>query len=293
MPWFVFSFLALLSLAGMTLCVRALTDRGFPAHHVLFLLVAFVFAGFVAINIVHPSSVWQSPVLGTFILATSIAGITSVVGNWFGFEAIRRAPNPGYAVAFKGTSVLPVAFLSLVLFGSEWDPVRFLGVLAVLFGLFFLIGGSSLDGEPRKTERPWYLFSAVAVSAFAVTTLAAKWSLGIIGSQFYTVNAVVFGINFLALGFLLRRELPRTRLLMKWNSAFVLLLVASVFSLFSNMFHLNGLHSAPNPAYHEAIKNLGAPLVASVAVVFLSASLTRRKMFGVLLIAAGATAIII
>lgn len=293
MPWYVFSFLALVSLAGMTLCVRALTDRGVPAPHVLFLLVAFVFAGFLAVNIIHPSSVWQSPVLGTFLFAISIAGATSVVGNWFGFEAIRRAPNPGYAVAFKNVSVLPVAFLSLSLFGSEWDPIRFLGVLGVLIGLFFLIGRASLDGETPSTEKPWYLFSLVAVSAFTVTVLATKWGLGLAGSQFYVVNAIIFGINFLALGVILRRKLPRVLFLRKRHKALAALLLASAFSFTANTFSLYGLQSAPNPAYHEAIKNLGAPLVASVAFVFFSASLTRRKIFGVLLIVLGATVIIL
>ena len=293
MPWFVFSFLALVSLAGMTLCVRALTDRGVPAHNVLFLIVAFVFAGFIVMNILYPSLVWRSSVLGTFILATSIAGITSVAGNWFGFEAIRRAPNPGYAVAFKSAAVLPIALLSLVFFGSEWSPVRFLGVLAVLAGLFFLIGGSSLDGESPKTEKPWYLFSAVAVSAFTVMILSIKWSLELAGPQFYAVNMIIFGINFLALTFILRQKLPKIFFLRKRHKAFAALLLASALSFISNMFSLYGLESAPNPAYHEAIKNLGAPLVASVAVVFLSASLTRRKMFGVLMIAVGTTAVVL
>jgi uncharacterized membrane protein len=73
------------------------------------------------------------------LLFIVLAGVFAAIGHWADFEAIKRAPNPGYHEAIRNTNILLVTLLSVPLFSARIDGFKLAGVVTILLGIILLV----------------------------------------------------------------------------------------------------------------------------------------------------------
>jgi drug/metabolite transporter (DMT)-like permease len=139
MPWYVYSLLTSLSLVGFYLCIKWLSARGIEPKQILLFMSGFASVGFRWAAAPSPSAVIRSSRLPGFLAAATFAGLFAAVGHWADFEAIKRAPNPSFAIALRNSSILPVAVFSVFLFGSVFHVVKLAGAVVILAGIAALV----------------------------------------------------------------------------------------------------------------------------------------------------------
>jgi hypothetical protein len=63
--------------------------------------------------------------------------------------------------------------------------------------------------------------------------------------------------------------------------------VCAVFAFAVNLLNVKGIELAPNPGYHEAIRNTNVLFLTFLAIPLFSASMDRQKIIGVISIVGG------
>src|SRR4030043_1589597 len=139
MPWFVYSILSSFLFVGLYLGIRWLTDRGFAPKQILLFMIGFALLGFLGATAPSLRMVLRSEKFLSFLAAGTFAGISSSIGHWADFEAIKRAPNPGFSSSIRNASILPVTILSVILFNSQFHFEKLLGVFLILAGVIALV----------------------------------------------------------------------------------------------------------------------------------------------------------
>ena len=160
MPWSVYSILSSFSFVGLYLCIKWLTTRGFAPKQILLFMVGFALIGFFGATVPSLHSVVNSDKFFSFLGAATFAGIFTSIGHWADFEAIGRAPNPGYATSIRNSSVLPVTILSVLLFDSPFHLIKLLGIFLILAGIIALLierKADSKEGENRQPAKKFWV----------------------------------------------------------------------------------------------------------------------------------------
>ena len=62
-----------------------------------------------------------------------------LIGNYFDIEAIKSAPNPGYAQAIKNTNIFVITMFSARYLSSEFSLHGIAGTAIVFIGIIFLV----------------------------------------------------------------------------------------------------------------------------------------------------------
>lgn len=130
--WVIYAFLALIGYCFVNFLLK-LVASGNP------LVVSFVLYGAGAICMLGILAFKPEFSLSprSIIIAVAI-GIASAVATTLGIKSIHLAPNPGYSVAIYSSSFVFLTIISVFAFGSPLTFKKFLGILAVLFGLILL-----------------------------------------------------------------------------------------------------------------------------------------------------------
>ncbi|HSR13335.1 MAG TPA: hypothetical protein VLS90_17955 [Thermodesulfobacteriota bacterium] len=287
MPWFAYSILAATFFVGLYLCIRWLTDRGFAPRQILLFMVAFALLGFLAAAAPSFSRVFASENCPAFLAAGLFAGIFSSIGHWADFESIKRAPNPGFSTSIRNASVLPVTFLSVLFFNSQFRLGKLIGVILILAGVIALViqKQTASGGKwTRKTEpnNRWAQLAFVALGGYSLTVLGMKKAV-LLGFSPPEIMVVIYVVNLVFFGILCRNEFGgyfRDKSRLKF---FLPLAVACAFFAFAvNWLNVKGIELAPNPGYHEAIRSTNVLLVTFLAIPLFSASMDRQKILGVI-----------
>ena len=295
MPWFFYSILSSLGFVGMILCVRKLMNDGFAPKQILMFLTGLVSLAFGLANVFDPGLLWQSQDLWPFLFLMGGIGFFHVVGNWADFTGIQRAPNPGYVVAIRNATILPIVFLAPFLFaspvasGAQWVAV------------FAIIGGITLVAYERKRKEaqnskslPWPALAFLALGCFMIGVLIMKQ---VTLFPYASAKEIVFlasGINCIAFALMSGKESARILGDPALRVKFLFFIVlAAIFSALANWGSVTGLTLAPNPGYHNALQNTHAALVALVAIPMFGSEWNARKMAGVALVIIGTIMLIL
>ena len=133
--WFVAALIGMLSFASMALILKKLTYL-LPTPIILLYLFAFTAVLYLIFGVKRGFQLgisWQ--VLGFLALASVLA----FIGNLADIEALKLAPNPGYASAVKAGQILVITFAALLLFPEQKLSVQGMcGVLLVFSGVVML-----------------------------------------------------------------------------------------------------------------------------------------------------------
>ena len=290
MPWYFYSFISSLSFAGMILCVRRLQDLGFSSKQILLFLAGFSFFGFALLNLISPGILWGSSDVWKFVFVMLFAGAFAVCGNWADFEGIRRAKNPGYAVAIRNTTILPVVFLSVLFFNSSLGTVELLAVVLILFGIYLLVFKRTSEEKHSISEKGvhWYYFPFIALIAFTGLVLLLKRATLFPAASTKEINLILFGFNVIAFLFFSRNNMREYFTNLRTRKAFFLwVLAAAGFSFLGNYVSILALDAAPNAGYHEAIKNTNVLFVTLISILLIPRTFEKYKIFGVCLVTIG------
>ncbi len=297
MPWSVYSILSSFSFVGLYLCIKWLTTRGFAPKQILLFMVGFALIGFFGATVPSLHSVVNSDKLFSFLGAATFAGIFTSIGHWADFEAIGRAPNPGYATSIRNSSVLPVTILSVLLFDSPFHLIKLLGIFLILAGIIALLierKADSKEGENRQPAKKFWVpqaFIALACYTLAVFGMKKATLLGFAPPE---ICLCIYIVNFIFFLVICRKELKsyfEDKIRLRFFLSVVL--VCAFFAFTVNLLNIKGISLAPNPGYHEAIRNTNVLFITLLAIPLFSASINKQKMIGIVSTVAGIVVLVI
>jgi multidrug transporter EmrE-like cation transporter len=292
MPWFVYSILSSILFVGLYLGIRWLTDKGFAPRQILLFMVGFALLGFGGATAPSFGKVLSSEEFISFLAAGIFAGIFSSIGHWADFEAIKRAPNPGFSTSIRNSSILPVTLFSVVLFHSQFHFLKLGGVILILAGIMALVIQRK-PSSPEKSINPaapknhWVSLAFVALAGYTLAVLGTKKAT-LLGFSPPEICLCIYIVNFVFFSFICRKDIrgyfqDKTRL-----RFFLPVVFACAFFAFAiNLLNVKGIELAPNPGYHEAIRNTNVLFLTFLAIPLFSASMDRQKILGVIITVVG------
>jgi len=287
MPWFIYSILSSILFVGLYLGIRWLTDKGFAPKQILLFMVGFALLGFLGATAPSLGRVLSSEKFISFLAAGTFAGIFSSIGHWADFEAIKRAPNPGFSTSIRNSSILPVTLFSVVLFQSQFHFLKLGGVILILAGIVALVIQKKPSSQEKGTKPPtpknyWVPLAFIALAGYTLSVLGTKKAT-LLGFSPPEICLCIYIVNFLFFSFICRKDI-RKYLQDKTRLRFFLPVVFSCafFAFAVNLLNVKGIELAPNPGYHEAIRNTNVLFLTFLAIPLFSASMDRQKILGVI-----------
>ena len=133
--WLFSGFASSLCFAGMVLVYKKLLTMGIKPLVLNLFLFGFVFIGF---------SIWNFTARTRFDLSKRmlalllLAAVFSLLGNFFDVNAVKNAPNPGFATTIKSSQIVLITILAPILFGSSLSLSTGLGTVLVVLGIFMI-----------------------------------------------------------------------------------------------------------------------------------------------------------
>jgi len=249
-------------------------------------MVGFALMGFFGVTAPSLSNVVNSDKFVSFLAAATFAGVFASIGHWADFEAIGRAPNPGYATSIRNSSILPVTILSVFLFGSSFHLLKLLGVFLILAGIIALLierKAFSEAGESRQlAKHSWVFLAFIALTGYTFTVFGMKKAT-LLGFAPPEICLCIYIVNFIFFLVICRKELisyfqDKT----KMRFFLPVVLTCAFFAFTVNLLNVKGIALAPNPGYHEAIRGTNVLFVTLLAIPLFSASIDKQKMMGVI-----------
>ena len=295
MPWYIYSILSSLSFTGMVLCTRYLGNKKFSSKQILLFIFGFTFLGFLILNAGTLNNIWGSKQFPYFLIVMAITGLFCIIGNWADFTAVIKAPNPGFVGAIKNSNVLLIVFISTLFFGSSLNMIKLLGVLLTVGGIVALVAEKKvpLVEQDKKSLLGWDILAAIGALSFAIMVLGVK-KVSLIGFSSQQINLFLCGLNFLAFAILSRKEIKGYfQNTVQLKSFLPIVFLASTFSFVANLCNIKGIAVAPNPGYHESIKNTQILLTTLISVPLFGVKLKRRKLLGVVFVLIGVVILVI
>ena len=132
MSWIAHSALATIFFVGVILFIKALTNQQLEAEILNLYFFLSTAAGFALVALFRQSEF--SVPSTTYVLFLGLA-VTAVAYNLFIVKAIEIAPNPAYPLAILSANVVIIALASFVLFSSEINLVKMIGVVLTTVGV--------------------------------------------------------------------------------------------------------------------------------------------------------------
>lgn len=136
MDWFILSLLGMISLSGMFVAFRKLSDLGANSYTILifeFLIAAILLTAY---SVFTKTSIIPSDNNIWYLLL--LVGILGAVGNLLLVQGIASAPNPGYALAVVNANVILVTIAAFFLFKSGITLVKGIGLVLALIGVILI-----------------------------------------------------------------------------------------------------------------------------------------------------------
>ena len=298
MPWFAYSILSSVLMVGLYLGIRWLTGKGFAPRQILLFLIGFALLGFLGATAPSLGEVLSSEKFFSFLAAGTFAGIFSSIGHWADFEAIKRAPNPGFSTSIRNSSILPVTLFSVVLFDSQFQLLKLGGVFLILAGIIALVVQRKPSSQekrikPTAQESTWIPLAFIALAGYTLTVLGMKKAT-LLGFSPPEICLCIYIVNFLFFTFICRKDIrgyfqDKTRL-----RFFLPVVLACAFFAFAvNLLNVKGIELAPNPGYHEAIRNTNVLFLTFLSIPLFSASMDKQKILGVIITVVGILILVI
>jgi drug/metabolite transporter (DMT)-like permease len=274
-----------------------LTTKGFAPKQILLFTIGIALLGFICVAVPSLHSVVESDRFPVFLVVGIFSGIFASFGHWADFEAIKHAPNPGYATSIRNCSVLPVTILSVFLFNSEFGFPELMGALLILAGIMALVIERKTPIESNESKQPnsniWILLAFMALTCYTLTVFGMKKAT-LLGFSPPEICLCIYIVNFIFFTVICRKEFrnyfrDKARLKFFLPIAFT----CGCFAFAVNLLNVKGIQLAPNPGYHEAIKNTNVLLVTFLAIPLFSTRIDKQKLMGVLLTLAGITVLVV
>ena len=123
----------------MILVLKKAALLGFSSIEINFFLFGASLIGFLVLGYKEIRNIYSNKQFFMFLGLIFLASVFSLIGNLSDVEAIRLAPNPGYAQAIKNANIVVITFLSAHFFSSDFTFAKVVGAIVVLIGIVFLV----------------------------------------------------------------------------------------------------------------------------------------------------------
>jgi hypothetical protein len=143
---------------------------------------------------------------------------------------------------------------------------------------------SSEEKRIRHTAQKnyWVPLAFIALAGYTLTVFGMKKAT-LLGFSPPEICLCIYIVNFLFFTFICRKDL-RSYFQDKTKLRFFLPVVFSCafFAFAVNLLNVKGIELAPNPGYHEAIRNTNVLFITFLAIPLFSASMDKQKILGVI-----------
>ena len=135
MNWMNYSFIVLVVFTIYLLLVKKLSLMGYSTVIINLYVFGVTFVGFLFLAIYRKESL---VVPSGILLILLLMGVLAVIGNYFNVKGLHAAPNPGYHLAIAFSRVAIIAIAAIFLFKSEFDILKFIGVIVTVTGIILV-----------------------------------------------------------------------------------------------------------------------------------------------------------
>jgi drug/metabolite transporter (DMT)-like permease len=260
-------------------------------------MVGFALIGFFGATAPYLHNIVNSDRFFSFFGAVTFAGIFTSIGHWADFEAISRAPNPGYATSIRNTSILPVTILSVIVFGSPFHLIRLVGIFLILAGIIALLIEKKIESKEgengHQVKKSWVPQAFIALTSYTLAVLGMKKAT-LLGFAPPEICLFIYIINFIFFFVICRKEIKiyfEDKIRLKFFLPVVL--ICAFFAFTVNLLNIKAISLAPNPGYHEAIRNTNVLFITLLAIPLFSASINKQKMIGIVSTVAGIVVLVL
>jgi hypothetical protein len=142
--------------------------------------------------------------------------------------------------------------------------------------------------SPEKSNNPaapgnhWVSLAFVALAGYTLSVLGVKKAT-LLGFSPPEICLCIYIVNFVFFSFICRKDI-RSYFQDKTKLRFFLPVVffCAFFAFAINLLNVKGIELAPNPGYHEAIRNTNVLFLTFLAIPLFSASMDKQKILGVI-----------
>jgi drug/metabolite transporter (DMT)-like permease len=141
--------------------------------------------------------------------------------------------------------------------------------------------------NPAAPQNHWVSLAFVALAGYTLAVLGTKKAT-LLGFSPPEICLCIYIVNFVFFSFICRKDIKsyfqdKTKL-----RFFLPVVFACAFFAFAiNLLNVKGIELAPNPGYHEAIRNTNVLFLTFLAIPLFSASMDRQKILGVIITVVG------
>lgn len=175
----------------------------------------------------------------------------------------------------------------MVLFHSQFHVIKLVGVFLILAGTIALVIQRKASSEEKRIRHTaqknyWVPLAFIALAGYTLTVFGMKKAT-LLGFSPPEICLCIYIVNFLFFTFICRKDL-RSYFQDKTKLRFFLPVVFSCafFAFAVNLLNVKGIELAPNPGYHEAIRNTNVLFITFLAIPLFSASMDKQKILGVI-----------
>jgi multidrug transporter EmrE-like cation transporter len=182
-------------------------------------------------------------------------------------------------------------------FDSPFKLIRLIGVFLILVGIFSLLIEKKMALEEgitgRKAKKSWAPQAFVALAGYTLGVLGMKKAT-LLGFAPPEICLVIYVVNFIFFFIICRKDLKgyiEDKIRLRFFLPVVLMCASLAFAV--NLLNITAISLAPNPGYHEALRNTNVLFITLLSIPLFSASLNRRKMIGIVSTVAGIVVLVI
>ena len=129
--WVLYGIGSEICFAGMTLVYKKLLSSNINPLVLNLFVFGLTFVGFIVWNTVTKTKIELNTSLFLFLV---LASVFALLGNFLDVQAVKDAPNPGYANTLKATQLVLITLIAPLLFNSSLTWPKLGGVILVLVG---------------------------------------------------------------------------------------------------------------------------------------------------------------
>jgi len=213
----------------------------------------------------------------------------SYLGNIFSLKSIERAPNPGYSLIISKSYVVFTTIAAVLFFRASLDFRSITAIALIIIGSACITLNQKMK-MIKTTDSLWLLYAFGAFFCWGLLSLASKYaeSIGIdVLPRLIYLHMIVTTL------ILAEMKWKQTKLISLTKGQIILLFMIGILSAGFNFFMQQGITTAPNIGFINAINASSIAAVSVFSAIIFHDELTKQKLLGVIMVTLGLIILVI
>lgn len=280
MNWITYGLLMFCSSVALYLTVRkaSLQKVSVPLINLAMFAVPLISYSIISLN---GNQSFAISLPNAFLLIAA-AVLFAYGGNTVSLKAIEVAPNPGYSLVLSKSYVLFTTIVAILLFGAELSLQKTIAILLIVgFSALIMINPRNV----KKVENNnWIVLSFGAFFAWGMLSLSSKYLFTHgVGTIPFLVYLYILVTICITVSILKNKTSIKNDIKTHWP----ILLGIGVFSTLFNLGQFEGIKTAPNIGYINAINASSIAVVTIFSIILFKDELSVKKLIGIFGVIAG------